>query len=330
MISILIDTYNYGRFIEDAVDSVLAQDFPAEQMEVLVVDDGSTDDTAERLKKYGDRIRYFRKVNGGQASAFNFGVVRACGEIVAFLDADDYWLAGKLRCVAAEFEAHPEVGLVYHRLFERAKGNEELREARFEFAAVSGNIANDIAGLMSYRPQPTSTLALRRAVLQRLCPIPEAIRLQADAYIGLLAPLVTSILAVPEFLAVYRVHGQNLYASEGAEITRECTEQRTAMQKIIGREVENWIARNGHSPAKRPYWVLLEQWRLFIEGQRLAFSSPSRIKLLQFELRKARCWSSQFGLRLRAINYFNVLGAFVTGNQNFDVDAWRLKLAGKR
>src|ERR1700756_5676379 len=112
LITVLIDKYNYGRFIEEAIESVLSQDFPAEQMEILVVDDGSTDDTAERVRKYGQRVQYFYKPNGGQASAFNFGFAQARGEIIALLDADDYWLAGKLQRVAEEFQKNPGLGMV--------------------------------------------------------------------------------------------------------------------------------------------------------------------------------------------------------------------------
>jgi len=86
--TVLIDTYNYGEFIEEAVSTVLAQDFPPEQREILVVDDGSTDDTQERLWKFGEAIRYLRKPNGGQASAFNFGFEHARGKVIALLDAD--------------------------------------------------------------------------------------------------------------------------------------------------------------------------------------------------------------------------------------------------
>src|SRR5882724_11723432 len=99
LFTVLIDTYNYGQYIEDAVDSALAQDFPREQFEIVVVDDGSTDDTPQRLQKYGDAIRYLRKPNGGQASAFNFGFEQAGGEIIALLDADDVWLPNKLQRV---------------------------------------------------------------------------------------------------------------------------------------------------------------------------------------------------------------------------------------
>ncbi len=97
--TVVIDTYNYGQYVEEAVSSVLTQEFPAEEREILVVDDGSTDDTQERLRKFGDAIRYLRKTNGGQASAFNFGFEQARGEIIALLDADDVWLPGKLQSV---------------------------------------------------------------------------------------------------------------------------------------------------------------------------------------------------------------------------------------
>ncbi len=69
LVTVLIDTYNHGRFIEEAVGSALRQNFPRHRMEILVVDDGSTDDTAARLQSLSAEIRYFKKRNGGQASA---------------------------------------------------------------------------------------------------------------------------------------------------------------------------------------------------------------------------------------------------------------------
>ena len=89
LVTVLISAYNYGHFIEEAIDSVLAQDYPNDRLEILVVDDGSTDDTTERVRKYGSRIQYIHKPNGGQASAFNFGFERASGDVIAISDADD-------------------------------------------------------------------------------------------------------------------------------------------------------------------------------------------------------------------------------------------------
>ena len=89
-VSVLIDTYNQERFIEKAIVSVLEQDFPASEREIIVVDDGSSDATPEIVRKFAPQVRLLRKTNGGQASAFNAGIPECKGEITAFLDGDDW------------------------------------------------------------------------------------------------------------------------------------------------------------------------------------------------------------------------------------------------
>ena len=127
LISILIDTYNHERYIEQAIVSVLEQDFPADQLEIVVVDDGSTDGTPSVIEKFPPRVRYIRKTNGGQASAFNAGIANLHGPIVAFLDGDDWWAKQKLSVVADAFEANPEVAAVGHGFFE-VRDTERPRE----------------------------------------------------------------------------------------------------------------------------------------------------------------------------------------------------------
>jgi len=98
-VSVIIPTYNYGRFVCQAVDSVLAQTWP--NIEVIVIDDGSTDDTADRLKPYADKIRYIYQPNRGLSGARNAGIREAAGEYVAFLDADDLWTPQKIEAQMA-------------------------------------------------------------------------------------------------------------------------------------------------------------------------------------------------------------------------------------
>src|SRR5260370_903022 len=117
-VSVLIDTYNHERFIEQAIVSVLEQDFPDAEREIIVVDDGSTDGTSEIVKKFEPRVRLLRKMNGGQASAFNAGIPECKGEIVAFLDGDDWWAPGKLQAVAGALASEPSIGLVGHGITE--------------------------------------------------------------------------------------------------------------------------------------------------------------------------------------------------------------------
>src|SRR3954469_12702132 len=130
VISVVITTYNYGCFIEEAIESVLGQDFPAEQVEVVIVDDGSMDGTAERVKKYGERVRYFYQENRGQAAALNAGFAEARGEIISLLDADDYVLPGKLARVADAFQGDAGLGMFYHPFLEFDMETKEQRVSR--------------------------------------------------------------------------------------------------------------------------------------------------------------------------------------------------------
>lgn len=107
-VSVVIPAYNAAWCVGKAIDSVLAQDFP--DLELIVVDDGSTDDTPAVLEAYGDSIRVVQKSNGGLSSARNAGIDAARGELVAFLDADDWWLPGKLGCQVALMRDQPDLG----------------------------------------------------------------------------------------------------------------------------------------------------------------------------------------------------------------------------
>lgn len=110
-ISAIIPTYNYARFLPDAIESVLAQDYP--DLEVIVVDDGSTDNTRDVCARYGERIRYVYQTNQGLSAARNTGLREARFDLVAFLDSDDLWRSDKLSRQMQVFAALPlEFGLI--------------------------------------------------------------------------------------------------------------------------------------------------------------------------------------------------------------------------
>ena len=259
LVTVLIDTYNYAHFIQEAIDSVLAQDFPAEAMEILVVDDGSADDTAERVKKYGDRVQYFWKPNGGQASAFNFGLRRARGEIVALLDADDYWLSGKLQRIVDAFEQHPEAGMVYHTLRQYDVQTRTFKDGGL--ALLSGFLPANAKELLSYVLYPTSFLAFRRTVVEELLPIPEELTIQADAHLSALAVFLAPIVGVPECLAVYRVHGQNLFADRVA-VDRTRNQKRMETRKALVAGMKSWLGEHGYDLRRTDLRMLFKQWEL--------------------------------------------------------------------
>lgn len=115
IVSVIIPTYNYGHFIEGTINSVLSQTFTG--FEVIVVDDGSTDNTGEIVKQFGDKVRYIWQENGGPNKARNTGIRAARGQHIGFLDADDRWLPEKLELQLHLIQRDPKIGLVYSRVY---------------------------------------------------------------------------------------------------------------------------------------------------------------------------------------------------------------------
>lgn len=111
LISVIIPNYNYGRYLAQAIDSALAQTYA--KVEVIVVDDGSTDESHEVLGRYGEKIRWLSQENQGVSAARNRGVEESRGEILAFLDSDDLWLPAKLERQARLLLSDTELGLVH-------------------------------------------------------------------------------------------------------------------------------------------------------------------------------------------------------------------------
>ena len=209
-VTVQVDTYNHERFIEEALASVVEQDFPAPEMEIIVVDDGSTDGTAEIVQRFAPRVRLLRKKNGGQASAFNSGIPEARGEIVAFLDGDDWWARNKLTRVVETMASDPEVGIVGNGITvvqgDGQSFSEVLREG-FCFRA------NSLEGARLFRLRKsllgTSRMTIRRELLRRIGPVPEPLTVEADEYLFTLAAVLAKARIVPEALTFYRIHESN-------------------------------------------------------------------------------------------------------------------------
>ena len=111
-VTCIVPAYNYATYIGEALDSALAQPL-ADELEIVVVDDGSTDDTPAVVAAYGERVRYVRKDNGGLNSSVERGLYEARGEFLTLLDADDVWPADKLALQLSALEAAPDVDLLF-------------------------------------------------------------------------------------------------------------------------------------------------------------------------------------------------------------------------
>jgi glycosyltransferase involved in cell wall biosynthesis len=211
-ISVLVDTYNHERYIEEALVSVLEQDISGADREVIVVDDGSTDRTAEIVAKFAPRVRLIRKENGGQASAFNVGIPACLGEIVAFLDGDDWWTPGKLRAVADALASDEEIGLVGHgitEVFADGRHHAELLRDTPRFRLTSREGAETFRLRKSFLG--TSRMTYRGQILRAIGRVPQTLRFQADEYLFTLAGLFADVLILRESLTFYRLHDANLF-----------------------------------------------------------------------------------------------------------------------
>jgi glycosyltransferase involved in cell wall biosynthesis len=216
IVSVLIDTYNHERFIEQAIASVLEQDFPASDREILVVDDGSTDRTPEIVRKFEPHVRLLRKPNGGQASAFNAGIPECRGEIIAFLDGDDWWEKEKLSVIVAEFEAHPAIGTIGHGFIEVDEHGNHLAviqpEKKHESRLLDLQEGADFLALRAFLG--TSRLAVRAQILHQIGPLPEGLVIEADEFLATVATALGGALVLDQTLTNYRYHSENLFQFE--------------------------------------------------------------------------------------------------------------------
>ena len=139
LVSVIIPTYNRANVVQKAVDSVLDQTY--KNTEIIIVDDGSTDNTKQALLPYGSRIKYLNKKQG-VSSARNLGIKKAAGEYMAFLDSDDEWYPEKLEKQLKYFEKNPNHGMVYTS-YEQISN--DVRQLCYSSAqSVEGNLFNEI------------------------------------------------------------------------------------------------------------------------------------------------------------------------------------------
>jgi glycosyltransferase involved in cell wall biosynthesis len=218
LVSILINNYNYGRFLAEAIDSALAQNYA--RCEVIVVDDGSTDNSREIIASYGDRIIPILKENGGQASAFNAGFAASRGSIICFLDSDDIFLPEKATEIVKAFTSHPDCGWFFHSLhFTNTPHQISVENNDSDFLKIydlrlhfqSGKIKGK---LPSFIPA-TSGLCFTREFLELILPMPEAGRISTnDNYLKYTALALYKGLTIDRKLAILRLHENNAFTGK--------------------------------------------------------------------------------------------------------------------
>jgi glycosyltransferase involved in cell wall biosynthesis len=205
MISVIIPTYNSGVFIGEAIQSVLRQ--TCTDYEIIVIDDGSTDNTGGIIENNFPQVRYFYIPNQGAASARNYGIRRARGEFIAFLDADDLWLPEKLEKQLKVFDADQELMLVFteHRVFDTTG----FRKTTFvkKERLMKGDVVKNI---FFYSHLTTSTVMVRRHAFQEVGFFEENLIAAEDDNLWMRIALKFRIHLLDEMLVNYRVTENSL------------------------------------------------------------------------------------------------------------------------
>jgi hypothetical protein len=274
LVSCVMPTYNMAHMIERAIDSALAQDYGADNIEILVVDDGSTDDLEAVLTSYLDRVRYVRKENGGLVSAINRGVEEASGDFIAQLDADDEWAIDKVSRQVAMFEARPELGLVYTDFETIDEDGATVGPSYFRMLSLTPPRGR-ILGALLERNYVGSSLMVRASLRDAFYPVdPELVC--HDWPIAAAVAAVAEVDVIEEPLYRYRRHGSNMNLGIGEEKRLRLTGRENEIRRRLLATVEPAQATEQQLIAG--YQTFQSHYRMVMDGLGVTLDDLVRVE----------------------------------------------------
>lgn len=209
LVSVVIPNYNYAPYLRETIDSVLSQSYAP--IEVVVVDDGSTDNSLEVLRAYGRSIKVIQQRNQGVSAARNLGVQESSGEYVAFLDADDVWLPTKVEKQVARFQSDADLGLVHVGLQEVSLQGDVLR-TRLE--GLEGWVSHELLLLSRAVVLGAGSGAMiPREVFREVGGCDSRLSTSADWDLCYRISRRYRVGFVPEVLFKYRMHSSNMHGN---------------------------------------------------------------------------------------------------------------------
>lgn len=203
-LSVIITNFNYGRYVANAIESLLTQDHP---LEIIVVDDCSTDGSRDIISRYAPRITcIFQPVNRGHGAGFNAGFAQSSGDLVMFLDADDFMLPDAARVILANYD--PEVAIYHYRMrYSDGEGVLAGVHPPPQIPFARGDISTELRKKGRYLGTVTSGLVFGRKFLQKVLPMDaEAFRQGGDGYLSAVVPLYGQSRTYDAAISAYRLH----------------------------------------------------------------------------------------------------------------------------
>lgn len=202
-ISIVTPSYNQGEFIEETIESVLDQKYP--NLEYIIIDGGSSDNSIEIIKKYEDKLTYWiSEKDNGQTDAINKGLRRATGDIFAYLNSDDTYLPGTFKKIVKYFDENPGHGILYGDYYvidEKSRVVQKKQEIQFDYKMGC------CIGFGLIIPQPSTFF--KRDVINHIGYLDEKFKYAMDADYWFRASQVTKIKHIPEYISAFRVHSNS-------------------------------------------------------------------------------------------------------------------------
>ncbi len=216
-VSVVITCFNYARYVGGAIESAISQVYP-DKKEVIVVNDGSTDDSLAVIKRYADRVTVIDQVNQGSVAAYNSGFAASSGDVVIFLDADDRLLPGALAEVGAVWR--PGCAKVQYDLaIIDAQGSDLGRRfCNFDHSYDEKRVRLSFQRTGTYRWPVTAGNAYARWFAETFFPL--HIEHGPDGTLNTVAPVYGDVITIPRVLGQYRIHGANMWSSNGLDLSR--------------------------------------------------------------------------------------------------------------
>ena len=209
-VSVVVAAYNYADYLGAAIESALGQDVPDGELEVIVVDDGSTDATPEVVASFGDRIRAIRQDNQGLVGATHTGIAAARGEFITFLDADDEWPRDRTRKLVDAMDRHPQAGVVYGDMEIIDADGRRLHRSFRELTGLEPLTGRVYGRLLAANAVSAGAMMVRAALKDTFHPPVADAPLQQDWWIVCRVAEVADVVAIPDVVNRYRHHGSNM------------------------------------------------------------------------------------------------------------------------
>lgn len=287
LVSIITPSYNQGEFIKATIESVLNQDYP--NIEYLVMDGGSTDNTVEILKSYGDRIQWVSEKDKGQADAVNKGIKRAKGQIIGWLNSDDTYLEGAVSKMVDYLKTHPDTDMVY------GEGYYTDKEGNITERYLTEKYNRNRLAEMCIICQPTAFFT--KEIVERVGMLDVEHQLSMDYELWLRMAKAGKIAYIPDYIATSRMYEENKTLSRRKEVYEETCK---AVKKHYGYVPISWIDGYADYIAEgtRGWKFHWNDIRLFV---RFNFSNPGYCWNGLKSILRSRCGGI---LKLRAASQF--------------------------